>query len=59
MLRSPGIMLSATRGTDRSQRAGRGEMTFRQRIDAIDEHTEHTSAFVELTGGTRDPFQLG
>ncbi|TQM36967.1 aldehyde dehydrogenase [Pseudonocardia cypriaca] len=28
-------------------------------IDAINEYTENKSVFVELTGGTRDPFQLG
>jgi acyl-CoA reductase-like NAD-dependent aldehyde dehydrogenase len=28
-------------------------------IDAINEYTETKSIFVELTGGTRDPFQLG
>jgi aldehyde dehydrogenase (NAD+) len=28
-------------------------------IDAIHEYTENKSVFVELTGGTRDPFQLG
>ena len=28
-------------------------------IDAIGEYTENKSVFVELTGGTRDPFQLG
>ncbi len=27
--------------------------------DAINEYTEEKSVFVELTGGTRDPFQLG
>ncbi len=26
---------------------------------AVDEYLEHKSVFVELTGGTRDPFQLG
>ena len=28
-------------------------------IDALTEYTETKSVFVELTGGTRDPFQLG
>jgi acyl-CoA reductase-like NAD-dependent aldehyde dehydrogenase len=28
-------------------------------VDAIHEYTENKSVFVELTGGTRDPFQLG
>ncbi|GAB2931868.1 aldehyde dehydrogenase [Rhodococcus aerolatus] len=28
-------------------------------IDALHEYTEAKSVFVELTGGTRDPFQLG
>jgi acyl-CoA reductase-like NAD-dependent aldehyde dehydrogenase len=28
-------------------------------IDAVYEYTENKSVFVELTGGTRDPFQLG
>lgn len=28
-------------------------------IEAINEYTENKSVFVELTGGTRDPFQLG
>ncbi|TDP88892.1 aldehyde dehydrogenase [Labedaea rhizosphaerae] len=28
-------------------------------IDALHEYTENKSVFVELTGGTRDPFQLG
>jgi (Z)-2-((N-methylformamido)methylene)-5-hydroxybutyrolactone dehydrogenase len=28
-------------------------------VEAIDEFTESKSVFVELTGGTRDPFQLG
>ncbi len=28
-------------------------------IDAINEYLEEKSVFVELTGGTRDPFQLG
>jgi aldehyde dehydrogenase (NAD+) len=28
-------------------------------IDALFEYTENKSIFVELTGGTRDPFQLG
>ena len=28
-------------------------------VDAIAEYTESKSVFVELTGGTRDPFQLG
>jgi aldehyde dehydrogenase (NAD+) len=28
-------------------------------IDAVNEYTENKSVFVELTGGTRDPFQLG
>lgn len=28
-------------------------------VDAINEYTENKSVFVELTGGTRDPFQLG
>jgi aldehyde dehydrogenase (NAD+) len=28
-------------------------------IDAMNEYTETKSVFVELTGGTRDPFQLG
>ena len=28
-------------------------------IDAVNEYTESKSVFVELTGGTRDPFQLG
>ncbi|WP_448627770.1 aldehyde dehydrogenase [Geodermatophilus sp. URMC 64] len=28
-------------------------------IEAIDEYTETKSVWVELTGGTRDPFQLG
>ena len=28
-------------------------------IDAIHEYTENKAVFVELTGGTRDPFQLG
>ncbi len=28
-------------------------------IDALQEYTEVKSVFVELTGGTRDPFQLG
>ncbi|MBM9467994.1 aldehyde dehydrogenase [Nakamurella leprariae] len=28
-------------------------------IQALDEYTENKSVFVELTGGTRDPFQLG
>ncbi|QRP49158.1 aldehyde dehydrogenase [Amycolatopsis sp. FDAARGOS 1241] len=28
-------------------------------IDAVHEYTENKSVFVELTGGTRDPFQLG
>ena len=28
-------------------------------IDAINEYTETKSVFVELTGGTRDPFKLG
>ncbi|MGY1601639.1 aldehyde dehydrogenase [Geodermatophilus sp. SYSU D00815] len=28
-------------------------------IEALDEYTETKSVFVELTGGTRDPFQLG
>ena len=28
-------------------------------IDALNEYTENKSVFVELTGGTRDPFQLG
>ena len=27
--------------------------------DALDEYLENKSVFVELTGGTRDPFQLG
>ena len=27
--------------------------------DAVDEYLENKSVFVELTGGTRDPFQLG
>jgi aldehyde dehydrogenase (NAD+) len=28
-------------------------------MDAVNEYTETKSVFVELTGGTRDPFQLG
>jgi acyl-CoA reductase-like NAD-dependent aldehyde dehydrogenase len=28
-------------------------------IEALNEYTENKSVFVELTGGTRDPFQLG
>ncbi len=28
-------------------------------IDAVDEYLENKSVFVELTGGTRDPFKLG
>lgn len=28
-------------------------------VDALNEYTENRSVFVELTGGTRDPFQLG
>ena len=28
-------------------------------VDAIHEYTENKSVFVELTGGTRDPFKLG
>jgi aldehyde dehydrogenase (NAD+) len=28
-------------------------------MDAVNEYTENKSVFVELTGGTRDPFQLG
>lgn len=28
-------------------------------VEAINEYTENKSVFVELTGGTRDPFQLG
>ncbi len=28
-------------------------------IEALDDYTETKSVFVELTGGTRDPFQLG
>lgn len=28
-------------------------------IDALAEYTENKSVFIELTGGTRDPFQLG
>jgi acyl-CoA reductase-like NAD-dependent aldehyde dehydrogenase len=28
-------------------------------IDALNEYTESKSVFIELTGGTRDPFQLG
>lgn len=28
-------------------------------VDALNEYTENKSVFVELTGGTRDPFQLG
>ncbi|MCM3850061.1 aldehyde dehydrogenase [Pseudonocardia sp. DR1-2] len=28
-------------------------------VDAVHEYTENKSVFVELTGGTRDPFQLG
>jgi aldehyde dehydrogenase (NAD+) len=28
-------------------------------IEALNECTETKSVFVELTGGTRDPFQLG
>ncbi|GAB3365113.1 aldehyde dehydrogenase [Modestobacter lapidis] len=28
-------------------------------IDALNEYTENKSVFIELTGGTRDPFQLG
>ncbi|MBA3524367.1 MAG: aldehyde dehydrogenase family protein, partial [Geodermatophilaceae bacterium] len=28
-------------------------------LDAINEYTESKSVFIELTGGTRDPFQLG
>ena len=28
-------------------------------IEAVNEYTETKSVFVELTGGTRDPFQLG
>jgi aldehyde dehydrogenase (NAD+) len=28
-------------------------------MDAVHEYTETTSVFVELSGGTRDPFQLG
>jgi acyl-CoA reductase-like NAD-dependent aldehyde dehydrogenase len=28
-------------------------------IDALNEYTETKSVFIELTGGTRDPFQLG
>ena len=28
-------------------------------LQAVDEYTETKSVFVELTGGTRDPFQLG
>jgi len=28
-------------------------------IDALNEYTENKSVWVELTGGTRDPFQLG
>ena len=28
-------------------------------IEAVNEYTENKSVFVELTGGTRDPFQLG
>ena len=28
-------------------------------MQAIDEYLETKSVFVELTGGTRDPFQLG
>ena len=27
--------------------------------DALDEYLENKSVFVELTGGTRDPFKLG
>ena len=27
--------------------------------DSLHEYTESKSVFVELTGGTRDPFQLG
>jgi acyl-CoA reductase-like NAD-dependent aldehyde dehydrogenase len=28
-------------------------------VDAVNEYTEHKSVWVELTGGTRDPFTLG
>ncbi len=28
-------------------------------VDAVNEYTENKSVFIELTGGTRDPFQLG
>jgi acyl-CoA reductase-like NAD-dependent aldehyde dehydrogenase len=28
-------------------------------IEALNEYTENKSVFIELTGGTRDPFQLG
>ncbi|MBP2369170.1 aldehyde dehydrogenase [Pseudonocardia parietis] len=28
-------------------------------VEAVNEYTENKSVFVELTGGTRDPFQLG
>ena len=28
-------------------------------VEALNEYTENKSVFVELTGGTRDPFQLG
>jgi aldehyde dehydrogenase (NAD+) len=28
-------------------------------IDAVNEYTENKSVWVELTGGTRDPFTLG
>ena len=28
-------------------------------FDALNEYTETKSVFVELSGGTRDPFQLG
>jgi aldehyde dehydrogenase (NAD+) len=38
---------------------GRSGLGRENGIEAINEYTETKSVFVELTGGTRDPFQLG
>ena len=46
----------AERAVRRVRRSGLGR---ENGIDALNEYTEAKSVWVELTGGTRDPFKLG
>ena len=45
--------------TCRSAGSGHSGLGRENGVEAINEYTETKSVFVELTGGTRDPFQLG